>query len=87
MDNAWCENKITPYFGLKGPYKSIRHSISDAKNDCTSNMGCTMFYDLESKNETYALCGPNKEIKHSLVQSRLYIKCKRLILYALPQKN
>ena len=68
MENHWCDpQKVTEY-----------GSLDAAKDACNSDVDCSMFYQLESINETFVLCGSVYTIKQSKsFNSRLYKKCKR----------
>lgn len=74
MDNMWCgKQKDGEYASLFG-----------AKNACDLEADCTMFFDFESKNEKYVLCGSVGDIKFSTIfRSRLYVKhyieCKSVL--------
>ena len=67
VDGSWCEpQKLTEY-----------SSLDEAKDACNRDSDCTMFYNLESKNQSYIICGPVYTIRPSNgAPSTLYKKCK-----------
>ena len=69
-ENMWC-----------GPQTDGEYlSVEEAMDACHLKPNCKMFYDLESKNENYILCGFPYEIKESNgLSSRLYKKCKNSV--------
>ena len=47
VDGSWCEpQKHTEY-----------SSLDEAKDACNRDTDCTMFYNLQSKNQSYIICG------------------------------
>ena len=75
MDNVWCGNhKDEEYI-----------SLLEARTACDIDTDCPMFYDFESKNTKYVLCGSGGAIHSSTIfRSRLYIKnyikCKIVLI-------
>ena len=72
--NKWCGNQTSGEYG----------SLLDARKSCNLDLNCTMFFDSESKNKKYVLCGSGGGIKFStILRSRLYIKsyikCKSVL--------
>ena len=67
VSNKWCD----PHIGQS------QNTFLKAKDLCGSNKDCLMFYDVQSKNETFLFCGPSSIPKTSdVLASTLYMKCK-----------
>ena len=82
--NRWCEAKRQEKDNIElTNINHTRHTLEQAKNECTSEKTCKMFYDMESKNKNYVLCGVDTkfptEILKSNVLSRLFVKCKGIL--------
>ena len=65
IDNQFCKEQ------KDGEYLSLL----EARKACDLDAACSMFYDLESQNKRYLLCGYGGEIQSSpIFRSRLYTK-------------
>ena len=71
LEGSWCE-----------PQKHTEYSSLDAAMDaCNRDANCKMFYNLQSKNQSYIICGSSYTIRHSNgPPSTLYKKCKNRTL-------
>ena len=75
-DYVKIENKsCAPNFDL------VKTSLANAEKICSDARDCRMFYDVQSTNETFGICGPSSVIKNSEVfGSSIYTKCNVMLV-------
>ena len=66
MENKWCEPQL----------KKTETDLTTAKTRCDNERNCEMFYDVNSANKTFVMCGESSVIKTSeFLGSSIYVKC------------
>ena len=66
MENKWCEPQID----------KTQNTLSNAEFKCNDERNCRMFFDLQSTNKTFVLCGASSAMKKSeFLGSSAYMKC------------
>ena len=71
VNKKWCKSYLDKW-------NVEHHSLQDAKNVCINDGKCTQFYDVQSKNETFILCGTSITKQSNVEGSTLFMKCKKL---------
>ena len=71
MNNTWCESDL-------GEKNVQYHSRNEAEIACNKNKKCKAFYDAQSKNDTFILCGGSVTKPSNFEMSALFVKCNLL---------
>ena len=59
----------------EGPDPTEYTSFKDARKACTKDKNCKLFYDLQSKNSTFVLCGTSTTEPSHFERSTVFMKC------------
>ena len=66
MENKWCKSQL----------KKTETDLTTAKTRCDNERTCKMFYDVNSANKSFVMCGESSIIRISeFLGSSIYVKC------------
>lgn len=69
IDNKWCKTNLNE--------QDVQYNtLEEAKNACFNDKKCKLLYDVQSKNETFIICGTAVTQKSNNEGSSLYMKCR-----------
>ena len=70
LENRWCQDR-------PNNKEAVYNTFKDAKDACSQEKTCNQFYDVQSRNQTFVICGSSDIKKRSYIEnSTVYMKCK-----------
>ena len=67
-NRTWCESDLSEK-------NEQYHSRNEAEIACNKNPKCKAFYDAQSKNDSFILCGGSVTKPSNFEMSALFVKC------------
>ena len=74
MNDKWCESDL-------GKNLVQYPTLQEAENACNKDKNCKAFYDSQSKNDTFILCGGSLAQPSKFEKSTLFMKCSSVKYY------
>ena len=66
MENKWCKPQL----------EKTETDLTAAETRCDNERNCEMFYDVNSANKAFVMCGKTSVIRTSeFLGSSVYVKC------------